>query len=57
MKELQNYITYAQQIYPKLKHVKGGATLSAPSSPVQIDGHYKKTSLQLYSQCFGISTR
>jgi hypothetical protein len=42
MKELQDYITYVQQIYPKLKRVKGGAILSAPNSPVQIDGHYGK---------------
>jgi hypothetical protein len=42
MKELQDYITYVQQIYPKLKHVIGGAILSAPNSPVQIDGHYGK---------------
>ncbi len=31
MKELQDYITYVQQIYPKSKHVKGGAMLSAPN--------------------------
>jgi hypothetical protein len=42
MKELQDYITYVQQIYPKLKHVKGGAILSAPNSLMQIDGHYGK---------------
>jgi hypothetical protein len=42
MKELQDYNTYDQQIYPKLKHVKGGAILSAPNSLVQIDGHYGK---------------
>jgi hypothetical protein len=42
MKELQDYIAYVQQIYPKLKHVKGGAILSAPNSPTQIDGHYGK---------------
>ena len=42
MKELQDYITYVQQIYPKLKHVKGGAILSAPSSLAQINGHYGK---------------
>ena len=42
MMELQDYITYVQQIYPKLKHVKGGAILSALNSPVQIDGHYGK---------------
>jgi hypothetical protein len=41
-KELQDYISYVQQIYPKLKHVKGGAILSAPNSPAQIDGHYGK---------------
>jgi hypothetical protein len=40
--ELQDYITYVQQIYLKLKHVKGGAILSAPNAPVQIDGHYGK---------------
>ncbi len=32
MKELQDYIAYVQQIYPKLEHVKGGAILSAPNS-------------------------
>jgi hypothetical protein len=42
MTELQNYITYVQQIYQKLKHVKGGAILSAPNAPAQIDGHYGK---------------
>ncbi len=42
MKELQDYITYVQQIYPKVKHVKGGAILSAPNSSAQIDGHYGK---------------
>jgi hypothetical protein len=42
MTELQDYITYVQQIYPKLKHVKGGAILSAPNAPAQIDGHYGK---------------
>jgi hypothetical protein len=42
MKELQDYITYVQQIYPKLKHVKGVAILSAPKSPAQIAGHYGK---------------
>ncbi len=36
MTELQDYITYVQQIYLKLKHVKGGAILSAPNAPVQI---------------------
>ncbi len=42
MMELQDYITFVQQIYPKLKHVKGGAILSAPNAPAQIDGHYGK---------------
>ncbi len=42
MKGLQDYITYVQQIYPKLKHDKGGAILSAPNSPAQIDGHFGK---------------
>jgi hypothetical protein len=42
MMELQDYITYVQQIYPKLKHVKGGAILSAPNAPAQIDGHNGK---------------
>ncbi len=42
MKELQDYITYVQQIYPKLKHVKGGAILSAPNASAQIDGHNGK---------------
>jgi hypothetical protein len=42
MKELQDYITYVQQIYPKLKHVKGKAILSAPNSPAQINGCYEK---------------
>jgi hypothetical protein len=42
MTELQDYITYVQQIYPKLKHVKGGAILSTPILLVQIDGHYGK---------------
>jgi hypothetical protein len=42
MKELQDYITYVQQIYPKLNNGKGGAILSAPNSLVQIDGHYRK---------------
>ncbi len=42
MMELHDYITYVQQIYPKLKHVKGGAILSAPNAPAQIDGHYGK---------------
>jgi hypothetical protein len=42
MTELQDYITYVQQIYPKLKHVKGGAILSAPNAPAQIDRHYGK---------------
>jgi hypothetical protein len=42
IKELQDYITYVQQIYPKLKLVKGGTILSAPNSLVQIDGHYGK---------------
>jgi hypothetical protein len=42
MKELQDYITYVQHICPKLKHVKGGAILSAPNSLAQIDGHYGK---------------
>jgi hypothetical protein len=42
MKELQDYITHVQQIHPKLKHVKGGAILSAPNSPAQINGHYGK---------------
>jgi hypothetical protein len=40
MKKLQDYITYVQQIYSKLKHAKGGAILCAPNSPVQIDGQY-----------------
>ncbi len=40
MKKLQDYITYVHQIYPKLKHVKGGAILSAPNSLAQINGHY-----------------
>jgi hypothetical protein len=31
MTELQDYISNTQQIYPKLKHVKGGAILSAPN--------------------------
>ncbi len=35
--ELKDYITYLQQIYPKLKHVKGGAIFSAPNAPAQID--------------------
>jgi hypothetical protein len=47
MKELQDYITYVQQTYSKLKHVKGGVILSAPNSLAQIDGHYGK----LYSNC------
>jgi hypothetical protein len=42
MTELRDYITYVEQIYPKLNHVKGGAILSAPNAPVQIDGHYGK---------------
>ncbi len=42
MMELRDCITYVQQIYPKLKHVKGGAMLSAPNAPAQIDGHYGK---------------
>jgi hypothetical protein len=42
MTELRDYITYLQQTYPKLKHVKGGAILSAPNTPAQIDGHYGK---------------
>ena len=42
MTELQDYITYVQQIYPKLKPVKGGAILSVPNAPAQIDGHYGK---------------
>jgi hypothetical protein len=42
MTELQDYITYVQQVYPKLKHVKGGAILCAPNAPAQIDGHYRK---------------
>ncbi len=42
MMELQDYITYVQQIYPKLKHVKGSAILSAPNALAQIDGHYGK---------------
>ncbi len=29
-------------MYPKLKNVKGGAILSAPNAPFQIDGHYGK---------------
>jgi hypothetical protein len=29
-------------LYPKLKHVKGGAILSAPNAPAQIDGHHGK---------------
>jgi hypothetical protein len=37
-----DYITYVEQIYPKLKHVEGGAILSAPNAPAQIDGHYGK---------------
>jgi hypothetical protein len=41
MMELQ-YYTYVQQIYPKLKHVKGGAILSAPNALAQIDGHNGK---------------
>ncbi len=41
MTELQDNITYVQQIYPKLIHVKGGAIL-APNAPVQINGHYGK---------------
>ncbi len=32
MKELQDYITYVQQICPKIKHVKGSAILSAPNT-------------------------
>jgi hypothetical protein len=42
MMELQDYITYVQQIYPKLKHVKGGAILNVPNAPAKIDGHYGK---------------
>jgi hypothetical protein len=42
MTELQDYITYVPQICPKLKHVKGGAILSAPNAPAQIDGHHGK---------------
>jgi hypothetical protein len=42
MTELHDYITYVQQIYAKLKHVKAGAILSAPNAPVQIDGHNGK---------------
>jgi hypothetical protein len=42
MTELQDYISYVQQIYLKLKHVKGGAILSAPNAPVQIDEHNAK---------------
>jgi hypothetical protein len=39
MTELQDYSTYVQQIYPKLKLVTGGAILSAPNAPAQIDRH------------------
>ena len=42
MTDLQDYITYVQQIYPKLKYVKGGAILSAPNALAQVDGHYGK---------------
>jgi hypothetical protein len=42
MKELQDYITYVQQMYLKLKHAKGGAILSAPNAPAQIDVCYGK---------------
>lgn len=42
MYELQNYITYAQKKFPKLIHVKGGAIMSAPYAPAQIDGHNGK---------------
>ncbi len=42
MTELQDYITYVQQIHLKLKHVKGGVILSAPNAPAQINGHYGK---------------
>ncbi|MFM8445826.1 MAG: hypothetical protein ACKN9Z_00475 [Actinomycetota bacterium] len=42
MDELQYYITYAQMKFPKLIHVKGGAILSAPHAPAQIDGHNGK---------------
>jgi hypothetical protein len=42
MTELRVYIIYVQQIYPKLKHFKGGAILSAPNAPAQMDGHYGK---------------
>jgi hypothetical protein len=42
MMELRDYITYVQQIYPKLKHVKGCPILSTPNAPAQIDGHYEK---------------
>jgi hypothetical protein len=42
MYELQYYITYAQMKFPKLIHVKGGAILSAPNAPAQIDGHNGK---------------
>ncbi len=42
MKELHDYLIYVLQIYPMLKHVQGGAILSAPNSLAQIDGHYGK---------------
>ncbi len=42
MTELWDYITDVQQMYPMLKQVKGGAILSAPNAPAQIDGHYEK---------------
>jgi hypothetical protein len=42
MNELHYYITYAQKKYPKLIYVKGGAILSAPNAPAQIDGHNGK---------------
>ncbi len=42
MIELRDYITYVQQIYSKLNHVKGGAILSSLNTLAQIDGHYGK---------------
>jgi len=42
MDELEYYIEYVQKKYPKLVHVKGGAIMSAPHAPAQLDGHEGK---------------
>jgi hypothetical protein len=42
MTELQDYINNVQQMYLKLKHVKGGAILSAPNALAQINERYGK---------------